>query len=74
MVGALMAGCLAGPVYAQKNENPLKVDEDLKRKDDAEIDRQYKSTLQKTRKDAAETRPVDPWQNIRGAEEPKTKR
>jgi len=70
-----MAGCLAGPVYAQKKgENPLKIDEDLRRKDDEEIDRQYKSTLQKTRKDAAETRPVDPWQNIRGAEEPKTKR
>jgi len=69
-----MAGCLAGPVYAQKKENPLKVDEDQRRKDDEAIDRQYKSTLQRTHKGAAETRPVDPWQNIRGAEEPKTKR
>ena len=69
----MLVGCLAGPAYAQKG-NPLKIDEDQRRKDDEEIDRQYKSTLQKTRKDAAETRPVDPWQNIRGAEEPKTKR
>ena len=73
IVGAVLAGCLAGPAYAQK-ENPLKIDEDLRRKDGEAIDREYKSTLQRTRKDAAETRPTDPWQNMRGAEDPKTKR
>ena len=73
IVSAVLAGCLAGPAYAQK-ENPLKIDEDLKRKDSEAIDREYKSTLQRTHKDATETRPTDPWQNMRGAEDPKTKR
>ena len=71
-----MAGCLAGPVNAQgkKDPNPLKVEEDQRRKDGEEIDRQYKSTLQRTRKDATETRAVDPWQSMRGTDDSKTKR
>lgn len=77
IVGALMAGCLAGSVYAQgKKEapNPLKVEEDQRRKDGEAIDRDYKSTLQRTRRDATETRAADPWQSMRGSEDSKTKR
>jgi hypothetical protein len=75
IAGALMAGCLAGPVNAQeKKDNPLKTEEDQRRKDGEEIDRQYKSTLQRTRKDATETRATDPWQSMRGTDDSKTKR
>ena len=37
------------------------------------IDRQYKSTLDRDRKDTPEAR-ADPWQNLRGADNPKAKR
>jgi hypothetical protein len=75
IAGALMAGCLAGPVYAQKQkDNPLKIDEDLRRKEGEEIDKQYKSTLQRTRKETTETRSMDPWSNMRGTDDSKTKR
>jgi hypothetical protein len=75
IVGAVIAGCLAGPAYAQKDKpNPLKIDEDLRRKDDEAIDKQYKSTLERTRKDTIETRATDPWSNMRGSDDSKTKR
>ena len=68
-----MVGCLAGPAYAQK-VNPLKVEEDLRRKEGEAIDQQYKATLQRTRKDTTETRTIDPWQSTRGTDDSKTKR
>jgi hypothetical protein len=74
IAGALMAGCIAGPVNAQGGPNPLKIEKDERRKDGEEIDRQYKSTLQRTRKDATETRATDPWQSMRGTDDSKTKR
>jgi hypothetical protein len=77
IVGAVMTGCLAGPVYAQQQKedpNPLRREEIQRRKDDEAIDKQYKSTLQRTRKDTTETRSSDPWQNMRGGDDSKTKR
>jgi hypothetical protein len=76
IAGALIMGCLAGPVYAQqKKENPLKVEEDQRRKDGEAIDRQYKAALERERKNAPEAKVVnDPWQSMRGADDSKPKR
>jgi hypothetical protein len=75
IIGATLLGILAGPVYAQqKQEDSLMVLEEKQRKSDAAaVDRQYRSVLEKTRKDAAENR-TDPWANMRGPDDSKTKR
>jgi hypothetical protein len=75
IAGTVMAACLAGPAYAQHRPGPNipTAPEDVQKRRDAEaVDRQYKATLQRTKKDAAA--PVDPWQNLRGADDSKTKR
>jgi hypothetical protein len=75
-LGAALAISLIGGVYAAEEEdepNGLKKELMERRKDDAAIDRQYKATLQRTRKDSAAT-PSDPWANMRGADDSKTKR
>jgi len=78
VLGAVLTGCLAGPVHAQQQPqdvpNPLKEEEEQRRKDDAAIDKQYKSTLQRTHRDATQTQPTDPWQNMRGTDDSKAKR
>jgi hypothetical protein len=72
-----MAASLVGVAYADeeddKETNDLKKELIQRRKDDALIDKQYKATLQRTRKDEAATR-SDPWATMRGADDPKTKR
>ena len=71
-----MAASLASAAYAAEEEeepNGLKKELMERRKDDAAIDKQYKATLQRTRKDAV-VAPSDPWANIRGADDSKTKR
>ena len=71
-----MAGCLAGPVYAQvkKEATPMQLEEEQKKRDAEAVDRQYKSTLDRTRKETTETRGNDPWSNMRGTDNSKTKR
>lgn len=71
---ALLAGLAlsAAPAFAQfANPDQDKVDKAAR--DD--VDRQYKSTLNKTRKDktTGEAK-VDPWSNIRATEAPNPKR
>jgi hypothetical protein len=75
VVGAVMVGFLAGPVHAQKEpeKTPLEIEADQKAKDAETVDKQYKSTLQKTNRGAVETR-ADPWSNMRGADDSKVKR
>ena len=75
-LGAAIAASFAGGVYAAEEEeetNGLKKELMDRRKDDAAIDKQYKATLQRTRKDAV-VAPSDPWANMRGADDSKTKR
>jgi hypothetical protein len=78
VVGAVLAGCLAGPAYAQKagDETPLQLEEKQKQRDATSIDQQYKSTLQRTRNGGTTAAPTadDPWSNMRGGNDPKTKR
>jgi hypothetical protein len=77
-IGAMLLGFLAGPVYAQDNpdkmsDDPIVLDQLQKKKDADAIDRQYSRALDKTRK--ANTDPkVDPWSNMRGADDSKTKK
>ncbi len=77
LAGAVLATCLAGPLYAQqKEDSPMSLHEQQKRRDNAAADQQYKSTLQRTRGGGAltETKASDPWANMRGEEPPKAKR
>lgn len=78
IIGAVLAGCVAGPALAQKSkgsENALKIEEDQRRKDDAAIDRQYRATLERTRKNTpVQTNVNDPWTNMRSADDSKAKR
>jgi hypothetical protein len=78
IVGALMAGCLAGPVYAQQlRKGPAipRAAENVQKSKDAEtVDKQYKATLERTRKDAVAAPAADQWQTMRGTDDSKTKR
>jgi hypothetical protein len=74
ILGVMLTGCFVRPVYAaEKETNELKLDEEQRRKDDEGVDKQYKATLKRTNKETTATR-SDPWMNMRGAEDPKTKR
>lgn len=81
IVGAVLAACLAGPVYAQGNTKgpdatPMQLEEKQKQRDAAEVDQQYNSTLRRTRGGGttAATPTDDPWSNMRGSADTKTKR
>lgn len=79
IAGTVMAASLAGPSLAQQAKNkglpPAIPQEYLDRKrDEATVDKQYKETLERTKKDTVETSAKDPWQNLRGSDDAKTKR
>jgi hypothetical protein len=82
IVGAILAGCLSGAAYAQKgggakpDDTPMQMEEKQKQRDADSIDRQYKSTLQRTRGGGTTTTPPsdDPWSNMRGGGDTKAKR
>ena len=72
---AVMA-VMAGPVFAQKKkqeETPYSIELKEKKKEAEAVDRQYKATMKRTEKDDAPVQ-VDPWQNMRGTDNSKTKR
>jgi hypothetical protein len=76
-VGAILLAMLAGPSFAQQpsmeDKDPAGLERDQKKKEREEVDKRYKATLEKTRQDTTTSR-VDPWSNIRGADDSKTKR
>jgi hypothetical protein len=78
IAGVVVAGCLAGPVSAQQKRQgpaaPAAPDDRQKERDAETVDKQYKATLERTRKDVVAAPPADPWQNLRGGDDPKTKR
>ena len=76
IAATVVLAALTGVVFAQepKEDEPLVLEQKQKKKDAEAIDRQYKSTLDKTNRNAVETRPADPWQNMRGTDDSKTKR
>jgi hypothetical protein len=77
IVAIVMLAVIAGPALAQQRRapppNPLAEEDKQKIKDAEAIDKQYKSTLRKTDPAATSVR-VDPWQNMRGADDSKPKR
>ena len=75
IVAIALLSVIAGPVFAQgkKPENALAVEAQEKKKEAEAIEKQYKSTLKNT-DSAAKPARIDPWQNMRGADDPKTKR
>ena len=79
LAGTMLATCLAGPLYAQAQQReltPMQIEEQQKAKENIALDRQYRSTLQRTRGGGTvpEAKPSDPWANMRGEEPPKAKR
>ena len=76
-IGAILLAMLAGPALAQQpsmdSKDPAILDQEQKVKDREEVDKRYKSTLEKTRQNTPTVR-SDPWSNIRGADDSKTKR
>jgi hypothetical protein len=53
---------------------PRASDDGQKAKDAETVDKQYKATLERTRKDPVVIPAKDPWQNLRGSDDSKTKR
>lgn len=74
IVAIVLLAIIAGPVLAQEkpSDNPLAVDEQQKKKDALEVEKQYNAT-RKFRDQAATPTRSDPWQNMRGADDSKTK-
>ncbi len=72
IVGAVIAGALAGPAFAQGKrgapppDTPAARQERQKQRDAATVDQQYQSTLKKTQADTTGIQVNDPWQNMRG--------
>ena len=74
IVAIVLLAIIAGPVLAQEkpSDNPLAVDEQQKKKDALEVEKQYNAT-RKFRDQAATPTRSDPWQNMRGPDDSKTK-
>lgn len=66
----------AGPVYAQRGQDktPYQIENQQRKEERARIEKQYEAALKKN-KTAAETPvTIDPWNNMRGTDDPKAKR
>jgi len=75
VISAILVGSLVGPVHAQKlkPDDPLILETEQRKKDAIDIDKQYKSTLEKTRQESKAVH-SDPWSNMRGSDDSKVKR
>jgi hypothetical protein len=75
IVALVLLAAFAGPVFAQKlrDDDPIIVEKKQKKKEAEELDKQYKSTLKSTDQTTTPVR-SDPWQNMRGPDNSKTKR
>src|ERR1700686_2059600 len=72
---AVMAGWLGGPAAAQEKEKtPFQIEREEKEKEAKRVDQEYKAALERTRKNAVTAPANDPWSNMRGTEDAKTKR
>jgi O-methyltransferase involved in polyketide biosynthesis len=73
IIATALLAVLAAPALAQRKPYSVMSDEEkANEKVNESVDRQYRNTMERTRKDV-ET-PTDPWANMRGApEQPKKK-
>ena len=76
IVAIVLLAIIAGPTLAQQrkgSDNPM-VEEYARKKKDAEaIEKEYNAARKNVDQAATPAR-VDPWQNMRGADDSKTKR
>jgi hypothetical protein len=78
-IGLVLLAFLAAPLHAQGEKEKKNEDNELlrqylqRKKENAEVDKQYQKTLQRTR--GADSAPVkvDPWANMRGTDAGKPK-
>ena len=71
VVSAVMLGFLTSPAFAQKQDDePLVIMEREKKQQTEALDKQYKRTIDQTRKEVDAPR-NDPWANMRGASDGK---
>ena len=73
---AMMTAMLTAPGFAQnqeENKNPLQLQYEREVKDRQEVAKDYDATMRRTK---VKTAPVqtDPWQTVRPASQPATKR
>jgi len=63
-----MLAILSGPVFAQqsRDDDPIMIQEREKKQQAEALDKQYKKTLDQTRKESDTPRNNDPWSNMRG--------
>lgn len=75
IAATVVLASLTGGVFAQasKDDDPIIMEQKQKKLDAEAVDKKYRSTLDKTRQDTPTTR-ADPWSNMRGANDSKTKR
>lgn len=68
VASAIVLGLLGGPVFAQKSraDDPVMIQERDKQQQAEALDKQYKRTLDQTRKEADAPVRSDPWANMRG--------
>jgi hypothetical protein len=68
VVGTVMLGLLGGPVFAQQSrpDDPIMIKEREKQQQAEALDKQYKRTLDQTRKESDAPTRNDPWANMRG--------
>ena len=68
VASAIVLGLLAGPVIAQKSraDDPIMIQERDKQEQAEALDKQYKRTLDQTRKEGDAPVRSDPWANMRG--------
>jgi len=75
IVAIVLLAIIAGPVFAQQKpaENPLAAEDRERKKEAEKVDKQY-NAMRKHFDQAATPTNVDPWQNMRGANDPKAKK
>ena len=65
IIATALLAILAAPALAQRKPYSLMSDEEkANEKVNESVDKQYRNTMDRTRKDGAEA-PVDPWANLR---------
>jgi hypothetical protein len=76
IVAIVLLAVIAGPAFAQQKkppDNPLALEEQQRKKEAEAVEKEYNAT-RKYRDQAATPTNVDPWQNMRGTDDSKTKR
>ena len=67
VISAIVLGILGTPAFAQKrDDDPLVIMEKEKKQRAEAVDKQYKRTLEQTRKESDAANRSDPWANMRG--------